>query len=96
MVQPFLNEALEVSVEETPTPEDGLPPECSLVMAPGKGVHEPGDVVAITITNTDDEPLDLPNSALSLQIRNVDTGKVISSRSCIGNNYIRARRIRDF
>jgi hypothetical protein len=41
-----------------------------------KEIYEPEDVVAITITNTGDEPIDFPNSALGLQIKNVDTGEV--------------------
>jgi hypothetical protein len=45
-------------------------------MTTAKEVYEPGDEVAITVTNTDDEPLDFPNSALDLQIKNVDTGEV--------------------
>jgi hypothetical protein len=71
-----LNEALDVTAEQTPTPEDGQPPECPLIMTTAKEVYEPGDEVAITVTNTGDEPLDFPNSALDLQIKNVDTGEV--------------------
>ena len=71
-----LNEALDVTVEQIPTPEDGQPPECPLIMTTTKEVYEPGDEVTITVTNTGDEPLDFPNSALGLQIKNVDTGEV--------------------
>src|SRR5215208_337719 len=55
---------------------DGLEPECTLEITTDKENHGPGDLVAITITNTGDEPLEFPNSALGLQIKNVDTGEV--------------------
>jgi Tol biopolymer transport system component len=78
-----LNEALDVTVQRTaepptpPPPDDGgPPPECSLEITADKEIYEPGDVVAVTITNTGDEPLEFPNSALGLQIRNVETGEV--------------------
>ena len=72
-----LNEALDVTVEPTPPPpDDGLPPECALEITADKEIYEPEDVVAITITNTGDEPLEFPDSALGLQIKNVDTGEV--------------------
>jgi hypothetical protein len=77
-----LNEALDVTVEPRPTPttrpppDDGLEPECSLEITTDKEIYEPGDVVAITITNTGDEPLEFPDAALGLQIKNVDTGEV--------------------
>ena len=51
-------------------------PECSLEIAADKGIYEPGDVVAITITNTGDEPLEFPDSLLGLEIKNFDTGEV--------------------
>jgi hypothetical protein len=62
----------------TPPPPDdgGLPPECSLEITADKEIYEPGDVVAITITNTGEEPLEFPNSPLGLQIKYVDTGEV--------------------
>ena len=73
-----LNEALDVTVEETPepTPGGGLPQECSLEITADKEIYEPGDAVIITVTNTGDEPLDFPDAALGLQIKNVDTGEV--------------------
>ncbi len=55
---------------------DGQEPECTLEITADKEIYEPGDVVAITITNTGDEPIEFPNSALGLQIKNVDTGEV--------------------
>jgi hypothetical protein len=55
---------------------DGLEPECTLEITTDKENYGPGDLVAITITNTGDEPLEFPNSALGLQIKNVDTGEV--------------------
>ena len=78
-----LNEALDVTMQRIPTPtppppdDGGLPPECTLEIKADKEIYEPGDVVAITITNTGDEPLEFPNSALGLQIKNVDTGEVL-------------------
>jgi hypothetical protein len=77
-----INEALDATVESRPTPttrpppDDGLEPECSLEITTDKEIYEPGDVVAITITNTGDEPLEFPDAALGLQIKNVDTGEV--------------------
>lgn len=81
-----LNEALDVTVVEprlsppttTPPPPDdgGQEPECSLEITVDKETYEPEDVVSITITNTGDVPIEFPDSALGLEIRNVDTGEV--------------------
>jgi Tol biopolymer transport system component len=78
-----LNEALDVTVAEplpppttTPPDDGGLEPECSLEITTDKETYGSGDTVAITITNTGDVPLDFPNSALGLQIKNIDTGQV--------------------
>jgi|SRR5215216_61747 hypothetical protein len=78
-----LNEALDVTVVEprsppttTPPDDGGQEPECSLEITADKEIYEQGDVVVITITNTGDEPLEFPDAALGLQIKNVDTGEV--------------------
>jgi Tol biopolymer transport system component len=78
-----LNEALDGTVERRLTREPTPPPPgnvqepyCSLEITTDKEIYGPGDVIAITIRNTGDVPLDFPNSALGLQIKNVDTGEV--------------------
>ena len=67
-----------MTLEETPEPIPGygVEPECSLEITADKEIYEPGDAVIITVTNTGDEPLDFPDAALGLQIKNVDTGEV--------------------
>jgi HYR domain/WD40-like Beta Propeller Repeat len=79
-----LNDAQDVTVERRltreptppPPPGNGQEPYCSLEITADKEVYDPGDEVAITITNTGDVPIDFPDAALGLQIKNVDTGKV--------------------
>jgi type II secretory pathway pseudopilin PulG len=82
-----LNEALDLTVVEPISPpsptsppssgnDGGLEPECSLEITTDKENYGPGDVVAITITNTGDVPIEFPDSFLGLQIKNVDTGQV--------------------
>jgi hypothetical protein len=72
-----LNEALDVTVEPIPTPDDGLPPECPLDITTDKETYDTGDVVIITVTNTGEEVLVFPNSGLGLQIKNLGTGAVL-------------------
>ncbi len=50
--------------------------ECTLEITTDKETYGPGDTVRITVTNTGNEPLEFPNSALGLEIRNVETGEV--------------------
>jgi hypothetical protein len=78
--QDAANTNLDLDVQEgvqRPPPGDGgQEPECTLEITADKEIYQPEDVVAITITNTGDEPIEFPNSALGLQIKNVDTGEV--------------------
>jgi hypothetical protein len=74
------NVDVEHIIEETrPTtpPEEEEPPECAVEITADKEIYEPGDEVAITITNTGDVPLVFPTSLIGLEIRNVDTGEVL-------------------
>ena len=79
--QDAANTNLDLDVQEgvqrpPPGGDGGQEPECTLEITADKEIYEPEDVVAITITNTGDEPIEFPNSALGLQIKNVDTGEV--------------------
>jgi hypothetical protein len=49
-------------------------------MTSDKGIYVKGDWVAITLTNTGDGSLEFPDSALDLQIKNVDTTAIFRSR----------------
>ena len=73
------NVDIEHIIEETRTtpPEVEEPPECAVEITADKEIYEPLDVVSITITNTGDVPLVFPTSLIGLEIRNVDTGKVL-------------------
>jgi hypothetical protein len=78
------NAALDQTIEPRPTPTplgDGLQSECSLEITADKEIYGPGDVVVVTVTNAGEEPLDFPNSALGLQIKNVDTREVFPIES---------------
>ena len=62
----------------TTPPDEGLPPpECVVEITADKEIYGPEDVVAITITNTGDVPIEFPNSFLGLEIRNLDTEEVL-------------------
>ena len=49
---------------------------CTLEITTDKETYGPGETVRITVTNTGNEPLEFPNSALGLEIRNAETGEV--------------------
>jgi hypothetical protein len=46
-----------------------------LIMTTDQNIYSPGETVNITMTNTGEEPLTLPNSALGLMIRNLATNE---------------------
>lgn len=52
------------------------PPECAVEITADKEIYGPEDVVAITIKNTGDVDVKWTDSALGLEIKNVDTGEV--------------------
>src|SRR6185436_11604090 len=45
----------------------------TLIMTTDKTIYSPGETVNFTMTNTGEEPLTFPNSALGLLIRNLAT-----------------------
>ena len=47
----------------------------SLIMTTDQNIYSPGETVNITMTNTGEEPLTFPNSALGLMIRNLATNE---------------------
>ena len=47
----------------------------TLIMTTDKTVYSPGETVNFTMTNTGEEPLTFPNSALGLMIRNLVTNE---------------------
>jgi hypothetical protein len=51
--------------------EDNL----TLIMTTDKTIYSPGETVNFTMTNTGEEPLTFPNSALGLMIRNLATNE---------------------
>lgn len=51
--------------------EDNL----TLIMTTDKTIYSPGETVNFTMTNTGEEPLTFPNSALGLLIRNLATNE---------------------
>ena len=51
--------------------EDNL----TLIMTTDMTIYSPGETVNITMTNTGEEPLTFPNSALGLMIRNLATNE---------------------
>jgi hypothetical protein len=51
--------------------EDNL----TLIMTTDKTIYSPGETVNFTMTNTGEEPLTFPNSALGLLIRNLETNE---------------------
>jgi cytoskeletal protein RodZ len=46
-----------------------------LIMTTDQNIYSPGETVNITMTNTGEEPLTFPNSALGLMIRNLATNE---------------------
>jgi hypothetical protein len=47
----------------------------SLIMTTDQTIYSPGETVNFTMTNTGEEPLTFPNSALGLMIRNLATNE---------------------
>ena len=47
----------------------------TLIMTTDKTIYSPGETVNFTMTNTGEEPLTFPNSALGLMIRNLATNE---------------------
>ena len=47
----------------------------SLIMTTDQNIYSPGETVNFTMTNTGEEPLTFPNSALGLMIRNLATNE---------------------
>jgi hypothetical protein len=47
----------------------------SLIMTTDQTIYSPGEAVNFTMTNTGEEPLTFPNSALGLMIRNLATNE---------------------
>ena len=47
----------------------------TLIMTTDQNIYSPGETVNITMTNTGEEPLTFPNSALGLMIRNLATNE---------------------
>lgn len=46
-----------------------------LIMTTDQNIYSPGETVNITMTNTGEEPLTFPNSALGIMIRNLATNE---------------------
>lgn len=49
-----------------------------LIMTTDQNIYSPGETVNITMTNTGEEPLTFPNSALGIMIRNLATNESYS------------------